>query len=203
MNQKRKKQLLAIGSIFIAVIFLSSYASFGNNNMGQTTSTTTISNMQTYFVSAEAINAIVSNYSRSLNITLINASQNSSAHDMISSMLGNLQSNGSVLNYFYNLGKYTVYLGSGIDAYGVQSLLNNTVNNKNFRVKATTYVTLPSTLKLYYQGTAVNVFVGEKQYPVSIAPLKPINSTIKVTVQALVTANGILYENNLRINYTS
>jgi hypothetical protein len=81
--------------------------------------------------------------------------------------------------------------------------LNNTVNNKNFRVKATTYVTLPSTLKLYYQGTAVNVFVGEKQYPVSIAPLKPINSTIKVTVQALVTANGILYENNLRINYTS
>jgi len=201
MDQKLKKRLLTIGSVFVAIIFLTSYASYANNNTGQTTSTTTIGNVQTYFVSGTA-NAIVSNYSSSLNIILINASQNSSTYDMISSVLGNLQLNGSVLNYFYNIGRYQVYLGSGIDAYGMQSLLNKTVSNKNFKVEATSYVTLPSTLRLFYQDTAVDIFIGGKQYPVTIVPPRPINSTVKVTVQALVTANGIPYQNNIRINYT-
>jgi len=200
-NPKSKKLITTIGMVIVAIIFLTSYASYANNNIGQSTSTTTTASGQTYFVSGSA-NAIVSNYSNNLNIMLLNASQNSSVSEKVTGLLGGLQSNGSVQNYFYNLGTYQVYLGSGINAYTVQSLLNKSVGNQNFRIVTNTYVTLPNTIKLSYNNAPVTISLGNKQYSVKIAPLKPINSTVSVSVQALVTANGSVYQNQIRVNYT-
>lgn len=201
MEAKKRNKLTTVAMILVAIIFLTSYGAYANNNTGQTTSTTTAVNQQTYLVTG-VVNAIVRNYSVNLNIVLLNTSQNSSVGDKISNILGNLQSNGSVLNYIYNLGAYQVYLGDSINAYELQSLLNESVGSKYFRINTTTLVVLPNPVSFDYHGVTIAIPTNGQRYGVVIEPLLPVNSSVKVGVQALVTANGILYQNQIRVNYT-
>lgn len=200
MDTKTKRLIFFIGSIFVAIIFLSSYAAFGNNASG-TSSTSTVKPQQTFF-STGTSTAIVVNYSDIANITLRNGSNASNVN--MTDILSRLQANGTIQNYIYSNGNYQVIL-YGISAYGLRQLLyGNPKLNGTVDIGATTYVTLPKTITLYYGGQQpINVYLNGRNYSVYMNNVEPEGSVINVSISALLTANGSIYNNQLRVSLSS
>lgn len=200
MDTKTKKLIFFIGSLFVAIIFLSSYAAFGNNGNSSTT-TSTIKQQQTFF-STGTSTATVINYSDVVNITL-RSGVNKSAINM-SGLLSQLQANGTIQNYIYSNGNYQVIL-YGVSAYNLQQLLyKDPVLNGNVDVGAATYVTLPKTVMLYYGGQQpINVYLNNRNYSVYLNNVQQKGSVINVSISALLTANGSIYNNQFRISMNS
>ena len=74
VGEKRKKTIMFIGSMIVALMFVTSYLAFGNNNSGVSTTTyTTTIKGSTLVVSGET-NATIVNYTPNFRITLNNAS---------------------------------------------------------------------------------------------------------------------------------
>ena len=198
MNDKNKKIVLFLGTVLVAVIFLSAYASFNNNNVSNS-STSTIKNPQT-FPSFGNSNAVISSYGNIVNITFSgnsNASVNATA-----ALLSNLESKGAVNNYFYSGNRYEAIL-SNITAYQLRQMVYNITNQSNsISVGSVAYLKFPGTVTLYYVGTPVNLYLANKNYSIYMKNVKSIGSTVNVKVFALLTKNGSIYNNQLIINYS-
>ena len=198
MDAKRKKMIFLFGSIFVAIIFLSSYAAFNNNNT-KGTSTTTIKPPTTYF-SIGSSNAVISNYSDIAYVKLLNNSNGS--ENTFTEIISRLVSNGSVLNYIYSNYSYEVVL-STISPYGLQQLLNaNTMLNGTVAVGSTIYVTLPRSIILVPVGSgqAIPVSLNNRNYSVYTANVSAIGSTVNVSISALLERNGSVYNNQFRVS---
>ncbi len=196
-KERRKKLALVLGSLFVAVIFLSSYASFGG---GGSTTTTTTTKPPTPFAAGEAV-ARVTGYGSRAYVTL---ADNASA-STLNSTLSKLEDNGSISNFLFVGGGYQIVL-SEIDAYSLQQLIRNTPEGGPLalaNVTATAYLMLPANGVLYVGGMPVNVKFAKRNYSISLTDLRPIGANLSVSISALVTANGSIYNDQIRINYTS
>lgn len=185
-----------LGSLFVAVIFLSSYGAF-NNNTATTSSTTSIANVKTYFVSGSS-NAIVVNYSNVATL-LVNKSVNASSSNQILATLNTLESNGSINSYIEINNSFQIFL-STINAYSLEQLFYTKLgSNKTTAVNASSIVSLPKTITMYLNKQSVPMHLTQTNYSMNIFPLRQVGNTIKVSLNAIVTANGTVYQNQITI----
>ncbi|MDE1868722.1 MAG: hypothetical protein KGH60_02030 [Candidatus Micrarchaeota archaeon] len=198
MQEKTRQKLLGIGVLIVAAVFITSYAAFGNNGgSNTTTSTTTIKPATTYYVSGNAI-ATVGGYGSQLYLTLTGT--NSSVNSTVTSLLNRLESNNSVSTYINNPNGYYVSLGNAT-AYSFYRLIAAKVNASQFVVNSTAVISLPKVVKLYYRGVGLNVTMPKSNYTVQFLNPVPIGSALNVTVAALATANGTIFNNQIRITF--
>ncbi|MGI0100864.1 MAG: hypothetical protein ACREBH_04080 [Candidatus Micrarchaeaceae archaeon] len=198
MEKKTKQLIFFTGSIFVAVIFLTSYAAFGSNG-GPNTTTSTVKPQTTFFATGSS-NAVIYNYSSIAYIpsaSLSNASVNS-----ITSELSNLQANGSVEEYIYINGSYQVIL-SGMSPYMLRQQLYGISNMSNsLEVGATTYISLPGIVTLYYNKVPAALNLAQRNYSIYMDDVMAQGTTINVSISALLSANGSIYDNQFRVGYS-
>jgi hypothetical protein len=195
MEEKTKKLFLLFGSLFVAAIFLTSYASFGNNSALTTSATTTI--IEHTFPAFGNSTATVTGYAGAAHVNI--AANDSAASNAVLTLLSGLEANSTV-NYVGSNSSYEVY-SSKIDAYSLQGLLAAAVRQSNaVTVTAAARIALPQNLTLYYSTYPININLKNRNYSVNMTRLKPVNSTVNVKVIALVTNNGTLYNNQLTVS---
>ena len=195
MEEKKKKLLLLLGAVFVAVIFLTSYASFGNNSALTTTATTTVSVHS--FPAFGSSTATVSGYSGAARVDI--RSNSSTASNVVLNILSTLEANGTV-NYIGSNSSFEVY-SSKIDAYTLQGLLRSAVNQSNvIDVASIADITLPKNLTLYYGTYPIDVHLSSRNYSVNMTELMAVGSKVNVSVSALVTNNGSVYDNQLSVS---
>lgn len=194
MDAKAKRWVYLIGAIVVAAFFITSYAAFGNNNVGTGVSSTTTITCGGYFVTGTT-NSIITGYGSS--IALSSTNQNSTFISNLTSKLDALQTNGSISEYrLYNNGTFGIYLSS-INAYAMQILLKHI--SSQLYVNGTEYVALPQSVLLYYSGNPVNILLPTQNYTITTNTLLPLNSTVLLKVYALVNANGIVCNNQISV----
>lgn len=199
MDAKKKKLIFLVGAIFVAIVFLSSYAAFSNNNSGST-STSTVKSQQTYFFTGSS-NAIITNYSDIAYVTLPN-STNSSNYNL-TGILSKLEANGSVENFAYTNSSYEVVL-STISAYDLQKVLyNDTGTNNTINVGSTTYVELPPKVVLSYTNSTqtIPVYLTNRNYSIYMKNVEKLGSSVNVSISTLLESNGSIYNNQFRVTY--
>ncbi len=200
MDEKTRKRVLFVGALFVALMFVFSYVGVSSNVPTGThtlITTTTLPPQRTFFASGTA-NATIVGYAGTA--TLMPISNSTALANSIASTLSSLRNNGTIQNYVTDGPGYDLILGN-INSYSLQQLLYS-------RFNATNSIRLSSTANARLNGR-VNLFVGNQSAPVQIngtyqlnfTPLVPINSPVRVSVQALVTQNGIVYNNQVAVSY--
>ena len=190
-----KKLVMLIGTLFVALIFLSSYMSSSNNSG----STTSIKSPSTYLAIGRA-SATITGYGSNVNVTLYNESN--ITLNSVSKYLSGLEANGSISNYFSVKNGYMVAL-SGIDAYALQQNIRNLTANETPGIKTTAYILLPTNATLFVNSYRVTIALSKRNYSIGLTGIRPIGSHLNISVFALITANGSVYNNQIRVNYTS
>lgn len=195
---KKKKMILFLGAMFVAVIFLSSYASFG---MGTTTTTVSTVKPNTYFATGNAV-AQIARYGSSAYVQVTGADNTSL--DMANETMSKLQNNGSISNFLFTGSGYQVAL-TGIDAYSLQQQIRDMPGNGIANANATSvaYIVLPARIRLDVGDTHVNATLANRNFSLPLTGLEPVGSNLSVRVSAMITANGSIYNNEIRINVTS
>jgi hypothetical protein len=198
MNDKTKKTILFIGSLFAAIIFVSSYAAFGGNSSTSTT-TTSIPLANTVLVYGTA-NGIIENYSFSAFIGITNKSEGNN----LNNTLNRLSLNGNVSSFtLFNSTTYQAVL-SGMNPYQLSIYLSNALNVSNVPVGGYAYVRLPATVDMYYgSGYEVPISFPVKNYSVYVPKAYPIGYTVPVKVQVLATGQGKIFNDQVRLTEAS
>jgi hypothetical protein len=196
MDKKRKQLIFLLGSVFVAVIFLTSYAAFSNNN-GSSSSTSTVKPSTTFFALGNS-NALIINYS---DIAVVIPKNSNSSKNNVTAILSGLETNGSVQNYIYSNGSYQVVLAT-ISAYGLQQLLYRKTGQPNsITVGSTATVFMPSNVVLYYTNVPVVVAPPSRNYSVYVKSVKSPGTIINVSISALLNRNGSIYNSQFRVSY--
>ncbi len=206
--------ILVIGSIFVFAMFLSTYFTFTNNNAPAAPSTvqnsTSLQNCTGIFATNDT-NAIIVNYSNnfiiSVNKSLSLNSVNSNAtiiSNSINETLNKLNASGEISFLVLNNATYHVLILKNNTAYNMQNIISNNMQSnkiasnaieafKLFSISSISHADLPSILsfKAYSQQFTQREILKNTQYNLSIYPILPINSVVPVTVQGLITSNGI------------
>jgi hypothetical protein len=189
-----KKYAMLAGALFVALIFVSSYTS--SSNSPGTTTTTKPPN--TYLAIGNA-QATITGYGKDAHMSVSN--QSNAVAASVSNTLLALESNGSISNYYHTGGGYQVAL-SGMDAYSFQQRIRNATSLQQLNVTSTAYLLLPANAMLYVNTYPVNVNMTKRNFSVSLAGIRPVGTSMNISVIAFITANGVIYNNELRINYT-
>ncbi len=183
-------------SLFVAIIFIGSYAAFNNNStFGTSSASTTVQSGQTYFVTGTT-NAVVTGYGDAADVLI---SGNTSATTAVGNVLQAMQANGSISSYFPYGSGYNVFLNT-INAYSLEQALDNATTANTVSVNATSYVTLPRTVLMYYNTQQIRVSLSDQNYTMTILPLQMVGSNVSVSVRALVTVNGSIYNNQVSVS---
>jgi len=198
MEQKNKRMIFLLGTLFVAFIFLSSYAAFNNNNNVSVSTTSTVQ-LQQSFYSTGYSNAIVANYSGTAYIAV--ADGTNTIKNKVANLLSQLQANGTVQNYAYSNGTYQAVL-SGISAYSLQQILTNKTQSNSIAVGATSILALPPNVTMYYSGQPINVVLQGRNYSVYLSKVKKIGTVLNVSVSGLLTRNGQIYNNQFKVSYS-
>ncbi len=198
MDSKTKKIVFFIGSLFVAVLFLSSYAAFSNNNVSQGSVTSTTKSPQTFLLTGSA-NALVAGYG---DVASVNATSNITNHSasIIANEISSLQANGEIVSYSNAGSNYRVELANITPYYLQQRLYNLTGLYNSIDVGASTTLTLPSKLGLYYGNSLTPVTLQNLNYSLYMDNVKALNSTVNVNILALVEPNGTVYQMKLSYN---
>ena len=192
MQDSTKKKLMFIGSIVVAVMFLTSYAAISNNISNVSTTTTKQVALVPYPFFGSA-NATVTSYSSAANITVPNATVSSEVYNALQA----LESSNKITDYINTTGGYSIFLGTNFTPYQLQKSIANISGAK---VQSLTYVKLPEIIKMSYSnGPVVDVLAKNLTYPVQISPIPESNSIIPVRVDAIVNQNYQIY--NADISY--
>ncbi|MDE1870951.1 MAG: hypothetical protein KGI06_01800 [Candidatus Micrarchaeota archaeon] len=199
MDANKKKLIFFLGSVFVAVIFLTSYAAFSNNG-GASSTTTTIKSQATVFATGDS-NAIVYEYGSVAYVSPVNATNSSKSR--LADAVSQLESTGSVQNYIETNGTFQLILNSNMSAYALQQWLYKDLGNGTARVGSNAYIRLPSSVQLHYNNAPIGVYVPISNYSVYMASVVPLNSTISVGISALLLRNGSVYNNQFRVSLGS
>ncbi len=190
-GERKKRYALLLGSIVVAVMFITSYAAFANNG-SVPTSTTTIQET-TYYVTGQA-NALVTGYSSTLTVY---TSNNSTASQM-QSLLSSMESNGSISNYLTAGNQYILYT-TGMTPYAAQQAITGSLPANSVAINGTERVQLPQSVSTSYYGKAVTIYPSVLNFTISTPMLLPVGASASVTVHALVLGNGQVYDSNIQV----
>jgi len=197
---EKKKLEMLIGSIFVFLIFISAYASFSSpvsNNFGNRTNQSK-TKVQTFLVSGN-VNGVIVNYTDSASVYLNNSKYNYTS--IVENTLNSYEQNNYIIDYT-NGSKSNSFdiLLQNISAYSLQQKLANITNN-NIVCNSTAILLIPSRITLQYGSQSITVFLPNKTTKaVPISPLLPIGTNIPVHINAFVTKQGYVYNNNISIS---
>ncbi len=194
MDEKLRKRLMFLGTLFVAIAFISSYAAF-NYSTSTVTSTTTTTATKTYFVSGTA-NGTVSGYSNGA-LVLLNRSANASVGNATVKILSGLEANGSISSYIELNNSFQVLL-STINAYSLEQLVDTGLGSNSIAsVNASSYIVLPSRMTLYLNTQSVAVTLQQTNFSINLYPISPVGTKVKLKINALVAPNGTVYDNQV------
>lgn len=191
----RKKMMEFIGALFVAAIFLTSYAAFSRNNSGNTTSTSSI--VATYYA-VGSTNAAITGYNNTLfvNVSCKGSLQNQTL-DRINAIATDLENNGSVLTYSSSGSSFQIgpqnMNSKSIYNYIYARLGSNSTNCITFGTTAT--VELPGLIQMNVDGQsiAVNVPYSIAIQQVNLEMNQSMPSALPLRVAVLITENGTVY----------
>lgn len=199
---EKKKIIELISSIFVAVIFLTSYAAFGNV-VGAPRTTTTTANTQTLYASVQgAANVISFGPALSISISCLNTTSVSSK---INAILVSLQENGSVGSFYSQEAAQVLVEAGNMSSYNIYSLLargiDDNVSCTGFSSSAN--IELPASMNFYvhpqdsYQGGYINLTIPESLRRASVPAqfIQNMSKSVNVSVAVLLTTNGSIYGN--------
>jgi hypothetical protein len=195
---EKKKLIELIGSIFVAMIFISSYAAFGVGRITVNT-TTTVQQQQTFYAIAQTTANIIS-YGSTMNIN-ISCQNVMNLSRQVNDLLADLESNNSV-SYFYSQQAGQIIVQSGkVDTYAnynsISSYMGVNANCTEFTSSAT--VMIPNKMNFYapLQKSSMIILISNnrRDYSVPIKFVNNMSNTLNVSVSALLTLNGSIYGN--------
>lgn len=189
MEKTKRNIMMIIFIIIVAVMFVIGNIGYNNGSPLQKQHTTTIGNR--YIVTGTS-NAIIKNYSQNMILNINNISNSNTIYKILSTM----QSNGLISSY-NNFGNQIDILAGNGSTYQIYTELKNVSNSISINV--TSYLKLPTTLILYYSGSKVRINIPNKTFTINGNKLYKIGTKLNISIQAMVTGNGSLYNNNLRI----
>jgi hypothetical protein len=197
MDRKKIMQMLLL--VFVAVIFLTAYASFDSfNSQQQQTSSTTSVVPSTAYASGFA-NATLSGYE---NITTVSVTCKAASPLTLSlqSALSGLEANSSVLSYYQSQGQFIIENGNmPVPAFYsyLMSGLNATSRNCTSVLTGINAV-LPQVISLEVAGQSYQIPVPEamRARTVQLPALTNLSVKVPLKISALLTVNGTLYELN-------
>ena len=187
---ERKKLIELIGSIFVAFIFISSYAAFGVSPSSQGPKPKSNSTQLRFIYASAFANATIYNFSNTFTISY------KCDDSKVNATLQSLESNGSVANY-YQISPNSIYVDSGtMSTASLLSYLSNTLNSSCTSLSATAKVALPSKLSFYFPSSrssfALSIPSSMRYYSVPVLFNSSLHS-INVSIAAIVEANGTIY----------
>ncbi len=195
-----KKLLEVLGSIFVAVIFIASYAAFGSTGPTNMQPSTTSTIPPTTFGIGNT-NALIYGYGQLMyiDINCNNSSVVNLTNSKITNVLSELEINNSINNYFSsNLTTFNVYTGKS-DSFGVKAVVNSSLDNSSR--SCTNFVgqlniRLPQIVKFTLSGQKLSITMPPKSLNETIlAKVRPIGENLPIRIGALITANGTVYGN--------
>ena len=191
----RKKTIEFLGALFVAVIFLTSYAAFSSNSPANTTSTSSV--VATYYAVGSA-NGTIAGYNSTLyvNVSCRGALGNQTIN-RINAIATDLENNGSVLTYSssgnsFQIGPQSMNSKS-IYSHIYSSISPNSTSCTGFSTIAT--VDLPSYIEMNVQGQSIKVAVPGRlsSQQISMQLNQSMPSAIPLRIAALITQNGTIY----------
>ena len=197
MEKKRAIELL--GAVFIALIFLTSYAAFSSSSTNAGAKTTTTVPVSTYYATSSA-QANITSYGQVLemNVSCGNASAVGSS---ISGILTAMQRNGSISNFYSSSpGHILVYLGNYTAYAAYQSIagkLGQSAACVAFSSQASAQLPARITFHVALTKSSFIVPIPSSQRGVTL-PVALGTGTgryVNVSVAALITENGTVYGN--------
>ena len=189
MDEKRKKSLLFFGSLFVAVIFLSSYASFGSNgNPLQSNSTTTIKSRYVIPYATADVNGTIVGYSNHFSISASNGTNET----LLAAIVNKLEANSSIYSYTGGNLSYSIDQGT-MNAFEIYDLLRSNHINASFAV--TTVVRLPAEAYLRSYNQSYYTVLPNATYSIPMPSLSSIGSNVPVHVLAtnIDSENGSVF----------
>ena len=199
MEAKTKKIIFFLGAIFVAIIFLTSYAAFSSNNTRNSSTTTIKSTPQPTIFTTGYSNATITGYGQVAEVRPLNLSN--ATLNNLDTLMSKLEANGSIDNYVYTNSSYEVY-SSSLSPYALQNVVSNSLNSSNsVAVGSTADIVLPPSISLYYSNTSppISVPLKNRNYTLYLNNVRAIGSNVNLSLSALITQNGLLYNNQLRI----
>jgi hypothetical protein len=187
MDKTKKEIVLLVGSIFVAVIFLTSFVGSGNGPVPSGGNQSAQKNVTAVFASGH-VNATVEGYGTDALIKVLNGSLYNATNDFL---IG-LEDNGSVATYNQLGSQFNVYLSSS-NSYSLQRLLQEKIGS-GFTLSSKEYVLLPKTAVLHVGNQTVPVYFGTGTYTVTPASLSAINSTVSIYVNAIIAFENGTYQ---------
>jgi hypothetical protein len=190
MDKKKVSEIIL--SIFVAMIFISSYAIFTNAGGGQQTTTTTTTAPQTVYGTGYA-NATLLGYNTTLSIY----SACNYTYANVSAALSKLERNNSIFSYYY-VGNSTIVDPGKMNTTSVYSYMQRFQSGNCLSFYAPALIMLPSEINLRIELRNYTVVLPEKLRTQSMDLLLRHNSTssIRVRIAALVETNGTIYSIN-------
>jgi hypothetical protein len=197
---EKKKIAEIIASIFVAVIFLSSYASFGGKIIH--TNVTTTAQIPPTFKATASGTATITSFSPTINITI--GCQN--VTDVSGKITGFVDAqNKSVVEISYSPRASQILVTAG--TAGSYSLYNSIVQAIGSDANCTTFagsaqVMLPATMN--FRSSLITAGGASAEIPgllrtssQSILFSGKMSNTINVLVDAILTYNGTIYRDNI------
>lgn len=184
-----------LGSLFVLIIFIASYAAFGNFNPSNQVSTTTIPKTIAAFGSA---NAVISGYGNTASISI--ACNENRTENELTQLLQQLEGNGSINSYYSPSANLTLIYLNKMNPLQLSNYLSRSMNQSLFKC-----ISISSSVKLTLPET-INFEVGPQLYSINVpssfrnvsANLHISNETyVRVRVLALLTENGSIYNMNV------
>jgi hypothetical protein len=194
---EKRRMIELIGALFVAVIFLTSYAAFAGGGARAYGNATTTARVRTYYVTGRA-QANITSYGQVLeaNVSCKNAT---SVESLMNGLLAAMERNGSVSNFYspsqghilVQLANYTAYKVYGLLSAGIgpSAACTNFTTQANAQLPARITFSLPASKS----GFAIAIPSSQRSFTLPIALGSVTNSIINVSVATLVTENGTIY----------
>ena len=193
MNKKQISQFLV--ALFVAVIFITSYAAFSSFGGTPVTTTKTGHTAPPTLYAAGIANATLVNYTPTLNLTVNCKNTSTNVSAKVTALLNKLQANGSVSSV-YTFGKNSTLLDGNDNTIQLYHLISANTNSSSCLSYSTGgEVRLPRVIKLSVENQVAEVSTNNTLYTVPVTLSSNLSNTIKVRIGALLTQNGTLYGN--------
>lgn len=195
MEKKRMVEL--VGALFIAIIFLTSYAAFSSSGTRPSANNTAPAQAQTYYATGRT-QANITSYGQVLSVN-VSCSNATAVMSSLNRLLTAMEGNGSVSNFYSPMqGRILVQLGN-YTAYKVYSLLSAGIGSgaacTSFTSQASVLLPARMSFMIPLAKSSYTVMIPGSQRSVTL-PITLSNSTgkaINVSVAALITTNGTIY----------
>lgn len=191
---EKKKLIELVGSIFVAVIFLTSYAAFGSNSNGSNTATTTAPQQQTIFAKAYGTVNITS-YGSELNVN-ISCSNVTNVSARLNSELADMEKNGSVSNFYAQQASQILVQAGNLSSYKIFQILSQKINESKACTGfgASANIQLPSSMSFHISGQKSGYIItipsDQRSYALQIMLTQNAIRRINVSVSGLLSVNG-------------